>query len=255
MSTTVIASRHGLELYLTPILGSALDTLALREVLARHGITLVDAPNLTRLPELIAAEGLPPAEAQALATDLRNLGLTVRVVNRTQLTTSSRISLAISGWFMAAVGGLMVGLVSRSAALGAIANGQDVSGFVAVLGILSLVALVLGSVNALTLMLRGGSRLQVVGSSREGPAALPLLEELGLLEAHLPDAITQPLLERARKLETHARKEPDGAAARELRALVDELRSTANDRAGEEARELAEDVRRARLALRETSGS
>ncbi|MFT5684169.1 MAG: hypothetical protein ACI8RZ_005110, partial [Myxococcota bacterium] len=86
MPTTVIASRHGSTLALLPAASPPLDREKVRQVLSKHGLTLIDGSDLSLANEFIAAEDLDPAASARLADDLRALGLTVRVVNRTGLT-------------------------------------------------------------------------------------------------------------------------------------------------------------------------
>lgn len=244
MSTTVIASRHGTRLFLLPAASRALDVEAVRVVLERHGQTLLEGSELASTNEIIAAQGLDPEAASRLAEDLRGIGLTVRVVNRTGLTGSQRVGNALAVQMMFGMTGLLAllggytGLHEGSAILGA------------ALLALGVAAIGLALLNAIILQRHGGARLRLAGTQRAaGP--LGLTDQLADLTAHLPDHLLAPILARARKLEAHARRDPDGEAARELEALLGELRDSADLDAADEARSLAEEVRRAQRAVRE----
>jgi hypothetical protein len=242
MSTTVIASRHGFTLQLLPAAGPALDLEGLRRVLARHGLGLIEGSDLARANEFIAAQDLEPAHASRLAEDLRELGLTVRVVNRTGLTGSNRVGIAAAGQFVLGMGALLVGLAGWT---GLVEGNPWLGG--ALLG-----AGVVAAFNALTLQLAGGSALRVAGAPGE---TVPLLtDQLSDLSEHLPSHLVAPLLERARRLEEHARRDPEGQAALELQGLVEELQGLQDEEAAAEARELRQELARAKRAMRETQG-
>jgi len=244
MSTTVIASRHGPGLFLLPAASAALDTEALRGVLARHGQTLVGGSDLASANEIIAAEGLDPLAASRLAEDLRALGLTVRVVNRTALTGSSRVGNALAMQMFIA----MASVTALAAGGTGLTEGNPIIGGVVLA--LGIVAALLAALNALTLQRHGGYRLRVAGTTATAAPA-QLTEQLSGLAEHLPDHLLAPIMDRARQLEVHARRDPDGEAAQELQALLDELRGSTDKAAADEARALREEVRRAKQAMAE----
>jgi hypothetical protein len=247
MSTTVILSRHGFALNLLPAMSPALKPGEVARVLARHGLALIDGSDLALANEVIAAEGLPPAEAVRLADDLRALGLTVRVVNRTGLTMSRRVGNALAGQFVLAMGGLLTIMAGQAT----LAEGGMVAA--AVMMAVGAAMILSGALTALTLQRRGGASLRVAGQVAD-PAA-QLTEQLAGLTEHLPEHLVAPMLDRARKLEVHARRDPQGEAAQELAALVAELSGHEAQAAADEARKLREEVTRARRAMQETQRS
>ncbi|MCP4808535.1 MAG: hypothetical protein GY913_18965 [Proteobacteria bacterium] len=245
MSTTVIASRHGARLHVLPAGTAPLDVDAVRRVLARHGLGLVEGAELPTANEFIAAQDLDPAAAGRLAEDLRAIGLTVRVVNRTGLTTSNRMALATSAH--AAIG--LAGVMALSAGAIGLAEGNVL--VAAAMLALGVVASGLSLTNIVSLLRSGGNRLLVAGTTSEAPL---LTEKLADLSEGLPEHLAEPLLERARRLEAHARQDPEGEAARELQQLVDELGQSKDQAAADEARELRAELARARRAMKETQG-
>jgi hypothetical protein len=245
MTTTVVASRHGLSLTLLPAAGPTLDREALRRVFARHGLSLIDGADLASANEFIAAEGLEPAAAVRLVDDLRAIGLTARVVNRTGLTGSRRVGNAIVAQF--AIG--MAGFIALSAgSVGIVEGNPTIAVIMLVLGALLMLA---AAFNAFTLQRRGGYSLHVAGTAA-GP--LLLTEQLSQLADQLPSHLADPMIARAEKLQAHAQKDPDGPAAQELQSLLDEFRTIEAQAAADEARALREELARARQALRETQG-
>lgn len=243
MSTTVVASRHGSSLALMPVAGPPLDQLALRDVLARHGLELVGGSDLLTAHEFIAAEGLDPADAAALADDLRAAGFSARVVNRVELTTSRRVANAMA---FQMVGG-MVGLLATVTGLERLAPGTG--GYV--LAGLGALVMAVAALNGLSLARHGGSGLRVAGVARGSSPTRQLTDQLSHLEQVLPSHLSAPLLARARTLKRQALAQPEGRAARELQELLDELRGEADEQAAAELRELRAELARARSARRE----
>lgn len=242
MSTTVIASRHGAALHLAPALSADLDVEAVRRVLADHGLRVADEAALTDANEFIAGQDLDPSDAGRLAADLRALGLTVRVVNRTGLTQSRRVSGATAVQSALAMVGVLAitagvtGLTEGSAVVGALmlAAGLAASG-VSVSGLLSLLR-------------GGGSRLAIGAAAVQTPR---LSDRLAQLTEDLPAHLAEPILQRARRLEVLAKVDPTGPAALELQRLTADLDV---DQTAAEGRELRDEVARARRALQEMRG-
>ncbi len=243
MSTTVIASRHDARLVLLPAASPPLDREAVGRVLARHGLTIIDGSDLAGVNEFIAAEGLEPAAAVRLADDLKAIGLTVRVVNRTGLTTSQRIGGVLAGLMIL---GAMSSIGIGTGIIG-LTEGDPIIG--AMFLTVSALGMLLAAFNGVTLQRGSGSRLRVAGQTADRPAQLT--EQLAGLAEHLPGHLVAPMLERARRLEAHARRDPDGQAAAELESLVAELRGHDDQAAADEAKQLREDVARARRAMQE----
>lgn len=248
MSTTVIASRHGLGLGLFPAASPRLDVEALRAVLARHGLDLIDGSDLATANALIAAQGLAPVAAGRLAEDLRGLELTVRVVNRTGLTGSRRLGEALAG--QAVIG--MAGVLAMVAGRTGLAEGDPRIG-AAMLAVGALLA-GLAALNGLVLQRGGAARLRLAGTLAPPADAALLTDQLSSLAADLPDHLAAPLLARAQRLEAHARKDPEGQAAAALRDLSDELRAAEDRTATDEAETLRQELAQAQRALRETQG-
>ena len=239
MPSTVIASRHGLSLFVLPLTGKPVDEARLAQILDGYGLRLV--PGVAHHSEFVAAEDLDGDEASALAADLEAMGLTVRVVDRTEIHRSARIGNALSANVIAAAGLAIT-------ALAALAG--DVSGAL-------LAPAVVGSLwatgNLLTLVGRGGLALRratVEGTSSDGD----VIAAIAAMRGQLPDAILDPLEARARSLQRRARSNPDGAAARALAELAGELRDLDEAEQISEVRDLKEALTRARRAMLETQG-
>jgi len=248
MSTTVIASRHGVSLFLLPAAGPSLDQRAVSAVLERHGLDLIEGSDLERAHEFVAAEGLEHAAAAALAEDLRDIGLSARVVNRTQLTGSSRVGNAMAAQMMIGMAGLMtMGLATQVEH-----NNIGPEWFFLIPMLGGALLLLLAIINGIALNMRGGYGLRVAGAIEAPTPLRALTDQLAALETQLPSHMTGPLLAQANKLMAHARADPNGEAAAELALLMEELRSDVDVQAAEEARELREEVGRARRALAET---
>jgi hypothetical protein len=244
MGTTVIGSRHGVSLWLLPAAGPRLKRDALAQVLERYGLTLAGGADLGTANEFIAAENLDPTTAARLADDLRAIGLSARVVNRTGLTASSRVGNALATQMFVAMTGLLGAAASATSGLA-----YDELGFVLGVSVIAFAAL-----NAIVLQWHGSGRLRVVGAPlREQPPA-QLTDQLSNLADHLPNHVVAPLLEKARVLQAHAHRDPDGQAASELEALLADLRKVDDDAAVQEVRALREELARARRALRESGG-
>lgn len=251
MSSSVIASRHRQFLAaVLPWTSRALDVEAVRAVLARHGLALVDSDSLATANELLVGEDLDPVDAEALAADLREAGLHARVVHRSGLTGSRRMANAFAATLLTGVagfGGTMLALIpvidaAKDAAAIPAASYVGLAAGLAVLG-----AAVL---NGLATQRGGGTRLQLAGRVRSADERR-VTDELAELVAGLPDHVARPLLDRARRLEVHARQDPDGEAAAALRTLVDDLRRGADAEAAEEVEALRDEVDAARRALAE----
>jgi hypothetical protein len=256
MSTTVIASTHGSSLYLWPA-RREVDLDALREVLKRNGQELLDNAVSGGNLEFIAAEGLDHAHANRLASDLRSLGLTVRVVNKTGITTSSRLSNAIAFQFMACVVAVL-GVLTVAPALGMVLMGAATGLFAIAAVVPAFLSIVVGLLT-LTNGIRigaNGTRLPVAGvPARALAEAEPgVVSQIAAMKDDLPAAIIEPLLETARELHAKAAANPGSDAAAELRALTEELARSEDEATVEKAKTLRNDVRRAQLAAREASG-
>ncbi len=256
MSTTVIASRHrDLSAALLPSASPRLDVESVRAVLSRHGLALIDGSDLATANTLVVAEGLSPREAQALADDLRAVGLHARVVNRTGLTTSQRMGSIAAGQFMLWAAGFMAFLIAAAPMLKAFKRTGvlfDGNPWWLLPGALMMVW---AAFNAWTLAQHGGASLRIAGTrSSSDPAGL--VEQLHRLADGLPDHLTEPLVAKARRLESHVRSAPDGQAAQELEAVLDALLGLAEEAAVKEAQGLRRDVAAAARAVAEVrSGS
>ncbi|MFT6147147.1 MAG: hypothetical protein ACJAV2_005044 [Myxococcota bacterium] len=244
MSTTVIASRLGIALFIAPLFGPSVDVDSLRGVLARHGLQLPDSEGLARSNEFIAAQGLDAAAAAALAEDLRGMGLVVRTVHDPRIRGSQRVGNAIATHIMAGTG-----VVTAVAALSAVLQSQ-ISGSVVVGGGL-VVAAVMGWLAAGLIKLNtgGGNRLRIAG--HVGAIATQLTEDLRKLEEHLPAHLVDPMVERARSLEESAVADPTGPAPEQLTSLRREVRGILTGDVLEQAETLREEVERARRAMAE----
>lgn len=252
MSTTVIASRHGPLLALLPVASPATDVAQVQQVLARHGLTLAASSDLARTNEFIAAQGLDPERAAALADDLRAVGLTVRVVNQTDLTRSARVGNALAAQMLGGMFAFGAFAIGFAPILDALKDGGAFATWPLPFMAAGLAAMLAFAFNALVLQRGGGTTLGVAGGGALHPTSRQLADQLSELEALLPEHVAAPLLARARRLQEHARSDPEGEAARELGALVEELRQLSDQEAAEDVRQLRDEVRRARQAVRET---
>ncbi|MCB9689205.1 MAG: hypothetical protein H6738_03455 [Alphaproteobacteria bacterium] len=239
MSTTVIVSSVGdAALVAARWSAPALDTTALAKVLSAHGLSLL--PGTTDANEVIAAEGLAPARAAALADDLRAAGFTARVVNRTGLTQSRRVGNALTVAFVVAVATLPF------ATLGvALDKVPDVMAWLAVPGLFFVL-------NALAIARRGGTHLAVAGAVAEPQEHTEVDRLLDGLRDQLPDHLLAPIVEQARRLQAEAARDPEGPAAAELASLLAEEGEARRERVAEDARTLGDALRRARAAVAET---
>ena len=242
MSTTVIASRLGLGLYVAPVAGPAVDIEALRRVLAKHGLAFLDSEGIERSNEFVAARGLDIPAAAALSEDLRRLGLQVRTVHNPMIRRSQRVGNAIVANMVLAtslVTAMAVGSV-------AVADSGAVAWYVGLA--VALVGLLWVGVNLIQLNL-GASQLPVAGHLGDGMR--PLTDDVRRLEEHLPSHLVDAMSERAQMLERAARSDPTRPAAKELVSLRQEVRGLLDGDVLEQADTLREEVQRARLAMAE----
>lgn len=244
---TVIASIHGMSLYLLPVLDRPVDRARLGDVLGRHGHTLL--PGAGRTPEFIAAQALSPSEAAALAHDLREIGLTARVVPRGGLTISRRASQA---WAFQLT--VLMGLLAAGAALLPGLVGLSVGALVAGGVVLALVAL--WGVNALSMVSRGGTRLELASAAPDPEARqlVDLVAGLAALSEALPEHIAEPMMTQARALARRAQLNPEGHAAAALRDLATDLRREQDAADLQATHDLRRRMEQARLAARELEG-
>ncbi|TNE88804.1 MAG: hypothetical protein EP330_13515 [Deltaproteobacteria bacterium] len=234
MSTTVIASAHTWTLTLAPWATGAVDERALEGVLAKYGLELM--PGATRANEFIAAQDLPQKQAAKLAEELRELGLVVRVVNRTGLTRSQRVGTAIAG----------LGMAAFLLPVFAFALEQEMTSG---LNLALLPLALLAFVNFVVLQRRDAGRLAVAGAQVEphadGELAL-LLAEIRELGDELPEHIVAPLRDRAERVAREG-----GASSAAISALASEVRADRDQRAAAEVDALREELHRARRAAAE----
>lgn len=245
MSTTVVASRFGKQLafasWAAPV---ALDEDALREVLSRHGLELL--PGALGGNEMIAADGLSPVRAARLAEDLRGLGLTVRVVNKTGLTQSARVANALTVCILGVLFTLpLVPFVALTALAGEVPMLAAV--VLAVPGLFF-------ALNALLIAWRGGATLPIAGAVRDPDEQDVVARVVESLRGEVPDHVLASILERAQALEAEARLDPQGPVAAELAALAEDDAQRRRAEAADAARALREELRRARLAAAEVQG-
>ena len=240
MSTTVIASSAGLSLYLAPWASGKVDMAAVNRVLLSHGLqTRGQAqPNM----EFIAAEGLEPEAARALAEDLKALGLHVRVRQKTGLERSARIGQASAINFSALLM-MLAFLIPVGAATGELSP--------ALVALLIPTLLVL--INQMTLWTRGGNTLELAtkAAKRSGQVSAALLE----MRDELPDGLFTRLLTQAQDLEAKVAKNPNGQAAQELEELAASLRERNDAETVDQVSELKQELEAARRAIAEAKRS
>lgn len=233
---TVIASAHGASLYLAPYLRPTIDLKALDRVLARYDLYRVDSAPMPI--EFVISRDLDAHTSAALARDLREIGLVVRVVPRPDITMSARIGNAMLAPMMLgslAALGMTWSLALLPGPLGPVLGALGVSA-VGVHALASFAALA------------QATRLPLVATT---PPPNSVVRDVSALVAGLPDHVARPLLERARDLEARARANPDGVAARELDAMRKDLAEEREQQIEREARDLRRDLAQARAAMRE----
>lgn len=243
MSTVIASPLSTFALWLTPWRTTPPDPLALDRVLAKYGLELL--PGTHRGLEFIAGDGLEPADAAALAEELRGLGLHARVAPRDDIHSSSRITNAFVAQFFGFVGTIPIALVIVPAMIGFRPNLWAIWALVVSLGLASLTA-------AISVALRGGNRLEVAAvRPRSSDALASAVAEVRRLAAWLPEHVGTPLLERTRQLAARAHARPNGQAAAELRELAEELTAKHDLHDAAEARALRSELARAQNAVRE----
>lgn len=243
MSTTVIASPHGLSLFLLPMSGPQPDPDRLSRVLERRGLALL--PGALEGSEFIAAQGLAAGDAARLAEELRALGLTVRVVNQADISRSARIGNALA-----------VNAVASVAALTILSVAVAAGGTALLVALPALLLGILALLNLITLAQRGGLQLPVAAAEPPAQAVgrSELSELLDELRESLPEHVVGPIVARAQDLELRARRDPQGEAAAALHGLIEELQGHEDARIADEVRSLRDDLQRARRAMLEAQG-
>jgi len=254
MSTTVIASPFGSSLYWWPS-RHELDDGALAAVLRLHGLDLLPGSSDGAM-EFIAAQDLEHGAANRLAQDLRGLGLTVRVVNKTGITTSRRLGNAAAAHFVALTVALLGLTMVSTMLVGLPLAGAAWMAMLAVFpGILFVALGLVATANGLRIGMNGMA-LPVAGVSQDavGTTESEVIARLEALKEDLPETIVDPMLRTARELHRIALANPDGEAAAELQALTEDLARSEDEQVAARAKGLRDDVRRARLAMREARG-
>ncbi|MEN0064443.1 MAG: hypothetical protein AAGA48_20010 [Myxococcota bacterium] len=235
---TVIASAHGTSLYLAPYLKPRVDTKGLDRVLARYGLYRAESGPLP--VEFVVSRDLDGHTSAALARDLREVGLVVRVVPRSDITMSARIG-------QATVVPMMLGPFAVLAMTWALALLPPPFGSIMAALSIGLVGL---HAMASFVTLSQSMRLPLFTTM---PPANSVVRDVSDLVAGLPEHVARPLLERARDLEARARVNPDGAAARELESMRADLAEERERQDERDARDLRRDLAQARAAMREAT--
>ncbi|MFT5584056.1 MAG: hypothetical protein ACI9VR_001641 [Cognaticolwellia sp.] len=234
MPTTVIASSAGFSLYLAPWASGKVDMVAVNAVLLRHGLQArgTEQPNL----EFIAAEGLETEAARALATDLREVGLNVRVRKKVGLERSSRVGDALAGNYLVAA--IAIGIGSTLLGTG---SGPEAA--------LLLLPLLAAAANLIAISMKGSGTLELASKPAEshGQVSRALLE----MRHELPDGLFTSLLIQAQDLEAKVANNPDGQAAQELEELAASLRDHQDAEAVDQVSELKQELAQARKAIAE----
>ena len=247
MPSTVIASAYGPATWLLPLARPPIDEGRLDLVLAKHGLTLL--PGSASSVEFVAGTDLSAQSAAALAEDLRALGLVVRVVPRGELRWSTRIGVVFLGYFMAAMGGMLV----LQAGIAMMAKGMGGTG--ALVLAVGAFLMAMSVINAVVVQARGGQALPLAGAApEEGGGIAGVVASVRRLAGSLPDHVGRPLVDQVRVLESRARANPEGEAARELRELAAELGEVCDEADAEAVRDLRADLMRTRQAMREAQG-